>query len=133
VIRGRVGIYDCVDAGHLLPDHEHDGDDGAAAVPGDGPHFLEQALGRGVAHQRTLVLQLVGHLLDLVSHVLVVCGESGHVGQHRPFDEAVIWVSYPRSREMILVVSSQLSCLAVQRGLSGTRNMKIMSRLNSFS
>lgn len=74
--RGGEGAYNGVDTGHLLPDHEHDADDGALAVAGDCPHLLEQRLGGGVADQPLLVCELLGHFPELVLQVGVVRGQA---------------------------------------------------------
>jgi hypothetical protein len=62
--------YDGVDTGHLLEDHEQDGDDGTVSVAWDRPHLPEERLEGGVSRQPSLVIELVGHFLDLVLDVL---------------------------------------------------------------
>lgn len=66
----RGEAYDSVDTGHLLEDHEQDGNDGTISVAWDRPHLLEERLEGGVSRQPSLVVELVGHFLDLVLDVL---------------------------------------------------------------
>ncbi|EGX90741.1 hypothetical protein CCM_07161 [Cordyceps militaris CM01] len=67
--------YNGIDAGELLADHEHDGDEGAVAVAGDEEHFAKESLGRAAAGQAPLNLELVGHFLYLSLHVGVRGGQ----------------------------------------------------------
>lgn len=72
VCTGSNKPYNRVDASHLLPDHEHDADDSPLAVSGNQPHLLEQSLGRRIADQPPLVLELLSHILNLALHVRVI-------------------------------------------------------------
>jgi hypothetical protein len=66
------GTNNCIDTSHLLPDHEHDGDESTLAVCGDEPHLLEQRLGGGIANEISLILELQRHVTDFVADILVV-------------------------------------------------------------
>lgn len=70
-----------VDTGHLLADHEQNGNDGTLAVAGDGPHLLHEGAEGGIASQAALRLKLLGHLVDLVLDVLAVGREATGAGQ----------------------------------------------------
>jgi hypothetical protein len=74
---GREGkAYNGVDTGHLLADHEHDGDESTLAVAGNGDHLLEKSLGGSITSQTALGLELGSHVLDLIPNVIGIGGEA---------------------------------------------------------
>lgn len=70
-------------SGHLLADHEADGDEGALPVSGNGEHLAEEVLGSGTADEETFVLELLGDVADLVLDVFVVGGQVSDAGKDR--------------------------------------------------
>ena len=77
---GRV-VVDGVGTGHLLADHEANGDESTLAVTGDGEHLLEKVLDGGTGDEHALVLELIGNILDFTLDVLVRDGQIAHAGK----------------------------------------------------
>jgi len=72
----RCETYNSVDAGHLLADHKHGGDESSLSVGGDEPHLLEEYFGRGIADKESLLFELFGHILQFSLYVVVVTRET---------------------------------------------------------
>ena len=64
-----------------MADHKSDGDEGALAVTRDGEHLLEKILDTGTGNKHTLVLELIGDVLDLVLDVGMRRWQVSHAGK----------------------------------------------------
>lgn len=69
----RSVVVDCVRSGHLLTDHESDGDKSTFSVTWDEPHLTLEIHEGSTANHASLVLELLLHILKLHANVRVIC------------------------------------------------------------
>lgn len=67
----RSVVVDSVGTGHLLANHQADGDESALSVSGDGEHLPQEILDGGTSDKHAFVLELIGDILDLILDVRV--------------------------------------------------------------
>lgn len=75
-------VIDSVGTGHLLANHESDGDESSLSVSWDGPHLALEIHEAGPTDQTSLHLKLFGHFFQLHADVRVVGGKVTNANQH---------------------------------------------------
>lgn len=69
---GKAYVVDGVSSGHLLTDHESDGDEGTLSVTGNEPHLALEVHEGSAANHTSLVLELLVHLVKLHADVRMI-------------------------------------------------------------